>query len=174
MNIAVSIFNHNASCIGKEAIERVQRNAARISQIDFASFLTDTDALALALFASDLSLSAPYAHLPDTDWRKQAAEKATRLRDPIYLSRQLHAGFFLYTLYRLVEIGNANSDHGAKLVPVFAYMLENKAKYCLGSTLVNQIQRLFAKRGFVDGYLMINQTAATCCVIPLVLGKEVA
>ena len=149
----------------------VEAEACRIAQLDFASFLVDADLLALALYCSHPSICAQYLDLPDGDYRKVAAEKANTL-SPGQISQLAVDGYFNYNLQLLLEIGNYHSDYGAKLVPVFAYMLEHQDKYHLSKELVDSTQRFLAKRDFVDGFVIIDQTADTCSVMPSLCGRK--
>ena len=125
--IVNSSIHHNVSSIGKEALERIQRDAERIVRIDFASFLSNIDLLTVALYASDPAVAAQHLRHPLCDFRRRAAHRAKMLHaDPSKLTAQIRSGFFHRQLRALLEIGNHNSDFGAKLVPVFNYMLEHK------------------------------------------------
>ena len=84
----------------------------------------------------------------------------------------VHEGFFSRQLRSLLEIGNYNGDYGAKLVPVFAYMLEHRDEHHLDATLVDDIQRFLAKRDFVDGFTIISQTIDSCCIMPSLWGRK--
>ena len=151
----------------------VEAEACRIAQLDFASFLADADLLALALYCSHPSICAQYLDLPDGDYRKVAAEKANTL-SPGQISQLACEGFFSRHLRLLLDIGRYNSDQGAKLVPVFACMLEHQKEYCLDDALVDDIQMFLTKRDFVDGYTIISQDNDTCCILPSIWGKKVA
>lgn len=152
-----------------------EAEACRIAQIDFASFLSNTDLLTIALYGSYPSICAQYLDLPKGDYRKDAAEKAKDLHlNPSKIPHLAARGFFNQQLRQLLEIGNYNSEHGAKLVPVFACMLEHKDEHCLEASLVDDIQRFLAKRDFVDGYTIIEQTCDTCTIMPSLWRKGVA
>lgn len=147
----------------------------RIASIDFASFLTDTDTLAVALYGSHPSVYAQYFGLPEDDYRKVAADKAKILHlNPSKIPPLVHEGFFTRQLRFLLEIGNHNSDYGAKLVPVFAFMLEHRDEHHLNNELIGDIQRFLAKRDFVDGHLIIEETSDTCTVMLSTWQKGVA
>ena len=153
----------------------VETEASRIAQIDFSSFLTDVDVLALALYASHPSLCAQYLPLPRTDYRRKAAYKAQTLHsNPSKLKKHILDAFFHRNLRVLLEIGHSNPDFGAKLVPVFACMLEHQEEHYLDALLVENMQRFLAKRDFLDGFTIISQTNDECCIMPSPWRKEVA
>ena len=148
--------------------------ARRIAQTDFASFLCSVDLLTVVLYSSDPAIHAKYIGFAMGDYRRDAAEKAKDLQHSLcQVSRLAHAGYFNRQLRLLLQIGQHNSDHGAKLVPVLAYMLEHKDQHCLDASLVDDIQRFLAKRDFVDGYVIVTQTTNTCYIIPSLWGKKV-
>ena len=174
MNITIiSTPCHDAYRIGKETLARIEHEAARIAAIDFASFLNDVDTLALALYASHPSLCAQYLSLPRTDYRRKAAYKAQTFHsNPVKLQKHILNGFFHRHLRMLLEISHANSDYGAKMVPVFACMLEHQEEHFLDALLVENIQRFMAKRDFVDGFVLLEQTIDTCCIMPSFWGRK--
>lgn len=152
-----------------------EAEARRIASIDFASFLPNTDMLAVALYCCHPSICAQYLGFPDGDYRKEAAEKAQTLHlKPSKIPPLARQGFFTQQLRMLLEIGNYNSDYGAKLIPVFAYMLEHAEEHCLDASLIGDIQRFMTKRDFVDGFVIIDQTTDTCTIMPSLWRKEVA
>ena len=53
-----------------------EAEACRIASIDFASFLTNTDTLAIVLFSSHPSVCSQYLDFPEGDYRREAAERA--------------------------------------------------------------------------------------------------
>lgn len=176
MNVTtISTPERNAYRIGADTLNRIQREAERIANIDLASFLSDVNMLAVALYASDPSLCASYLPFHKGDYRRRAAEKAKGLHlNPKRIPRLICDGYFHRNLRALLEIGNHNSDFGAKLVPVFACMLEHKDGHCLDPDLISDIGRFIAKRDFVDGFTIISQTVDNCCVMPSIWGREVA
>ena len=176
MNVTViSTPDHDAYRLGREGLDRIEHEAARIASIDLASFLHDVDTLAVALYASHPALSVQYLSLPRTDYRRKAAYKAKSLHSNMgKLRTHVCDGFFHRQLRALLEIGNSNSDFGAKLVPIFACMLEHQEEHFLDDTLVENIHRFLAKRDFVDGYTMLMQTADACCIMPSAWQKGVA
>ena len=176
MNVTtISTPERDAYRIGADTLNRIQREAARIANIDLASFLHDVDTLAVALYASHPALSVQYLSLPRTDYRRKAAYKAKSLHTNMdKLKAHVRNGFFHRQLRALLEIGHANSDFGAKLVPIFACMLEHQEEHFLDGTLVDNMNRFLAKRDFVDGFTIISQTADNCCVMPSAWRKGVA
>lgn len=151
----------------------VEAEVCRIAQIDFASFLTDVDLLTLVLYCSHPSVYAQYLDLPNGDYRNVAAEKANNLSTG-QISQLASEDFFNRFLRQLLDIGRYNSDWGAKLVPVFACLLEHQKEYCLDDALVDDVQMFLTKRDFVDGYTIISQDNDTCCILPSIWGKKVA
>lgn len=171
----VSTPHHNEYRIGHEALLRIQHEATRIANIDFASFLSDVDTLAVALYASHPSLCVQYLSLPRTDYRRKAAYKAQTLHStPAKLRKHILDAFFHRQLRALLEIGIANSDYGAKLVPIFVCMLEHQEEHYLDADLVENIECFIAKRDFVDGFTIISQTTDSCCIMPSMWRKGVA
>lgn len=149
-----------------------EAEACRIASIDFASFLSNTDELAVAIYSSHPSICAQYLDLPEGDYCKDAAEKAKDLHlNPCKIPPLAARGFFNQQLRSLLTIGNYNSDHGAKLVPVFVCMLEHADEHRLEASLVDDIQRFLAKRDFVDGFAIIDQTLDTCTIMPSLWGR---
>lgn len=149
--------------------------ACRIAQIDFASFLTDTDLLMLVLYCSHPSIGNQHMSLPIDDYRREAAENAQCLHQtPDQVVSLAREGYFCHKLHLLLEIGNYNSDYGAKLVPIFSFMLEHRDEYYLGDKFVSNIQRFLAKRDFVDGFTIIDQTNEICYIMPSIWRKQVA
>ena len=176
MNVTVlSSPERNAYRIGADTLAHIQCEAARIANIDLAAFLCDVDTLTVALYASHPSLCAQYLSLPRTDYRRKAAYKAQSLHSNMRkLRTHICDGFFHRQLRVLLEIGHANSDFGAKLVPIIACMLEHQEEHFLDDALVDQMQRFLAKRDFVDGYVIVTQTTDTCCITPSLWRKGVA
>lgn len=150
-----------------------EAEACRIASIDFASFLTNTDTLAVALFSSHPSVCSQYLDFPEGDYRKDAAEKVKALHlTPSKIPSLATGGFFNKQLRHLLEIGNYSSDFGAKLVPVFACMLEHIDEQYLEASLVDDIQHFLAKRDFVDGFTIIDQTLDACTITPSLWGRK--
>ena len=169
----ISTPERDAYLLGKEGLNHMEYEAARIASIDLAAFLCDVDTLTVALYASHPSLSAQYLSLPRTDYRFQAVHKAQTLHTNMaQLRTQVRNGYFHRQLRVLLEIGHANSDYGAKLVPIFACMLEHREEHFLDDTLVENMQCFLVKRDFVDGFVIIDQTADTCCIMPSRWGRK--
>lgn len=155
-----------SSHLCQEHASRIESEAARIAAICLASFLTDVDVLAVALYASDPSLCAKYLTLPLDDPRKEAAEKAAELhRSPNLVTQLAQAGYFEHQLNALLAIGHRDPDYGAKLIPVFAFMMEHHQELCLSMSQIDAINRIVAIRDFADGFVLTEQTADTCCAM---------
>ena len=167
MNISI-ITTPTHTALGITTVSAsTEAEACRIAQIDFASFLTNTDTLAIVLFSSHPSVCSQYMDFPEGDYRREAAEQAQFLHLPsgqvVSLTQEIS---FCRQLRLLLEIGHHNSDHGAKLVPVFAFALEHKDEFHLDASLIDDIQRFLAKRDFVDGFVIIDQPSDTCSIMP--------
>ena len=176
MNVTViSTPDRDAYLLGEEGLKRIEREGARIASIEFASFLKDIDMLAVALYASHPSLCAHYLSYPITDYRRKAAEKAKGLHfNPQRIPHLVHKGFFNRQVHLLLEVGNHNADYGAKLFPVFAVLLEHQDEHHISATLVEDIHHFMAKRDFVDGFVLVEQTPDSCCITPGLWTKKAA
>lgn len=170
---------HDAIGISKKSLARIEREAKRIAEIDFGSFLSDIDMLAVALYASHPSVCSQYLSLPVGDYRRTAAEKAKNLHlHPCEIPKLGSAGYFNHQARLLLNAGRINTDLGTKLIPVFACMLEHQDEHHLDATLIRDIQLFFAMRDFADGFTLISQTDDSCCIMPSIWmpsswGKEV-
>ena len=173
MNISIITTLTHAALGITTVSASTEAEACRIASIDFASFLPNTDTLAIVLFSSHPSVCSQYLEFPEGDYRREAAERAQflHLSSDQVVNLTLE-GSFCRQLRLLLEIGHRNSDHGAKLVPVFAFALEHKDEFHLDVPLVDDIQRFLAKRDFVDGFVIINQTTDTCSIMPSIWGRK--
>lgn len=168
MNISIiSTPVHDALGISATVAATTAEKAQRIAAIRYDSFIQDSDALTVALYASHPSACAELLNLPSDDPRKLAAETAKDLHfNPSHIPHLASTGYFNDQLRALLCIARNDPDHGSKLIQVFLTMLQHQDEHQLDGHLVGDIQRFLAMKDFTEGYLLIEQTDDEYIIMP--------
>lgn len=160
---------HDALGITSEVFASIEAEAQRIASIRYDSFITDIDALTVALYASHPSACAELLNLPPNDLRKLAAETAKGLHcNHCCIPHLASTGYFNDQLRTLLRIARDNSDHGSKLVPVFLTMLEHAEAHLLDCSLVDDLQVFLVLKDRSDDFLLLEQTNDEILVMPTI------
>ena len=136
--------------------------AEDVATIKYKDFITDFDALAVALYGGDANEAVKYLALPPDDPVHIAAAKARDFRydaDGVRMAASL--GFWEENLAKLLAVAKADPLHGAKLVQVFVHFLDRSDNYHLSPLLVTRLLCYVDKRAQRDGFLITRQNGDT-------------
>lgn len=158
---------HNALGVTAEVSAAIEAKVHEVADIDFGSFITDVDTLAVVLRVSHPSVLERYVYLPNSDARRTATDKALDwYSHPESVQPLVKQGFFALQLRKLLAIAKSEDLHGAKLVPVFAAFLEHSELYSLDPSLVYELQMFLLLTDYRNGFLLIEQTNDECVIQP--------
>lgn len=158
---------HDALGVTAEVSAAIEAKVYEVAAIDFGSFITDVDTLAVVLRVSHPSVLEQYVYLPSSDARRVATEKALGWYEhPESVHPLVKQGYFTHHLRKLLAIAKAEDLHGVKLVPVFAAFLEHSERYGLDQSLVHELQSFLVLKDYIDGFLLIEQSEDECVIQP--------
>lgn len=158
---------HDALGVAAEVSATIKAKVHEVAVIDFSSFITDVDTLAVVLRVSHPSVLERYIFLPTSDTRRLATEKALGwYSHPESIQPLVSQGYFTLHLRKLLAMAKADDLHGTKLVPVFAAFLENSERYGLDQSLVHELQMFLVLKDYTDGFMLIEQAEDEAAIMP--------
>lgn len=158
---------HDALGVTAEVSAAIEAKVYEVAAIDFGSFITDVDTLAVVLHVSHPSVLEEYVYLPNDNACRLATEKALDWYEhPESIQSLVNQGYFTLQLRKLLTIAKADGLHGAKLVPIFTAFLEHSERYGLDHSLVHDLQMFLVLKDYTDGFLLIEQAEDECVIMP--------
>ena len=128
----------------------------RIADIPFHSFIDDTDALAVALYADDVARCSDYLDNPPSDAVHQAAVIARDLHLCEALrNAAIEMDYFSKVLPQLLAIASICHDNAARLAPVFVRFYNMDQEHKIGPHLCDVMEQCLHQLVEQDHFLIL-------------------
>lgn len=150
-------MNNNIKITDKNnpVVTAIEAEIQRITAIDLHTFITNHDALAVALYADDIDTCTELMDNAPTDIIASAACMAKGLQDDLwFIEENIKMGFFSEMAEKLLEIAETCYDYGARLSRVLFFFCCKAVEHNIDLEVCNSMRAFLRK--FMEKYHYID------------------